>query len=443
MIIGLFSVVEWNYLLLILNAVLWTLTLFYYWRKRKRFTLGCFVLALYALISVVGIHLYIYHPDSNQMFTDLRLFPYLYLYGMILLVCIPIFKMEGARISRIVPPNIKVFHAVCVVLVLLAFYRVDQVFYEIREGLALLFLDSDAGLEAYKKGAARFINDRTSGNISGHVDYVSVLGNVAKVILPAFWMYYLALKEKNRWMFAALSMASFLSPLYAVASGSRYAIVNFMVEIVAIFFFLYSFFTPERKESIRKSFGGVLIALLIPFLALTVSRSKGDTMRTFYGIERYLSESFIHFNNHGLDAGGMRNGDRTMPLFKQFIGMETAANYATRISKYKEMKINESVFISFVGDFTLDFGPVWPVVIFICISRMFYKYLSVQNHVLYFHQYILLYTLLKFVLGFFLYLFSDPFGNLELLVLLSLYCFFRLVHIRQCFKVNRRNAVYP
>ena len=443
MVLGLFSVVEWNYLLLIFNAALWTFTLFYYWRKRKRFTLGCFVLALYALISVVGIHLYIYHPNSKQMFTDLSLFPYLYLYGMIILVCIPIFKMEGKNreVKNIVPPDMRMFNTVCILLILLSLYRVNHVFAETRDGLILLFLDSSAGEEMYGKTISGLITNKQMGGIREGIDYIAVLSNTAKTILPFFWMYYLTLKRKNKWIFGFLSFSVLLSPLASIASGLRYEIGVFIVKQLAVFVFILPFLPKRHKRAIRNAFLVIIILLLVPFMLVTVSRSSGRYEKTVFGIERYLGESFIRFNNYGLNAGGVRAGDRCVPVFKQLLGMETAPNYASRISKYREMKMDESVFSTFVGDFTLDFGPLLATLIFVIISFLFLKYLHPIDHRIMFYQFVLLYVLLEILLGFFLFLYADSFGNLRLITFLCLAVLFQRAQKTKLYSSRSLNPV--
>lgn len=421
----LFTVDEWNYICLFFNAVLWLMTFFVYYHKRGRFTLGCFVLLLYSLISIVGIHLYIYHPNSKQMFVDLKIVPYIYLYGTILLMCAPIFHMESKKIEKIIPPNMQVFNLVCILLILLSLYRVDHVYAETREGLVLLFLDSAAGKEMYGKTISHLITNRQMGGIREGIDYISVLSNTAKTVIPFFWMYYFTLEKRNKWILGFLTFSALLSPLNSIASGLRYEIGVFVVKQVAVFLFILPFFPKHYKKRFRNIFLIIIIALLIPFMLVTISRSSGDQLKTFLGIERYMGESFIRFNNYGLDADGVRYGDRCVPLFKQMLGMETAANYASRISKYKEMKMNESVFSTFVGDFTLDFGPILTVIIFMVISYSFFRCLCVRNHSILFYQFILLYVLLEIVLGFFLYLYADSFGNIRLLAFLLIAALFK------------------
>lgn len=438
----LLSTEEWNTILLYFNAFLWVFTFALYQYKRRSFGLGSAILLLYTSIAVMGIHLFLYHPERKSMFTDLSLWPYLYLYGMIMLMVYPILKIDRCKNIAIIPPSHFLFNAVCVVLVLLSLYRIHEIFTDIREGLILLFLDSEAGLDAYNKGAARFMTDTTSGDISAGVDYIAVLSNTAKSIIPLFWMYYLTLENKNKILLYILSFTALLAPLNAIASGSRYTIGVFMIEMLVLFVFLRKTFPQRYAIRIKRMVCIIFVALLLPFLVVTLSRSGSDYNKMLLGVERYTAESFIRFNNYGLDAGGVRYGDRTITLIKALSGMESAKNYSERLDKYSKMKMNESVFYTFVGDFTLDYGPILSVIIFICIARFFVKTLRVHHGKLFFYQYILLFVLIETCLGFFLYLYADIIGNLRLMAYLFAACLFKIDCTLTKNKTTR-NAIYP
>lgn len=100
------------------------------------------------------------------------------------------------------------------------------------------------------------------------------------------------------------------------------------------------------------------------------------------------------------------------------------------------MTIDESLYISYVGDFTLDFGPI--VSHYLSVFFLFFrKRLFVRNGVLLFHHNVLLYILMKVNLGFFLYLFPDTFGNAELIALIILYLLFKIdYNMKRCFIYN-------
>lgn len=356
---------EWSYIVGAINAIVWIIIFVYFRIKRSQWGLTHTILLLYMAISILSLHLFIYYPFSERMFKDMTLFPYAYLFVMLMLPLYPIIKVESKPVYSIQKPHMLLFRFVCFGIIILSLYHIDEMFVDIKEGIFTLFTDSDAGLLAYQKGAAKFTTDTSSGDISKGVDYLSVLANIARTIIPIFWLYYFSLEKKSKPFFLIMTVCMILSPLNSIASGSRYGIVVFMLEITTFFLYIKNFLSKKRQAFAKKTSSVALIMLLVPFFLVTISRSHGNMKDALYGIERYFSESFIHFNNHGLDANGIRNGDRTMTFFKLLAGLDTAKNYPERLYRYRYMTINESVFISYVGDFTLDFGPIISFVIFI------------------------------------------------------------------------------
>ena len=172
------------------------------------------------------------------------------------------------------------------------------------------------------------------------------------------------------------------------------------------------------------------VLLLVPFFVITISRNEGDFDRMLFSLERYSSESFLRFNNYCLDANGCRDADYVLPVVKELLGLNPARDYAARLSKYSYMNIDESVFYTFVGDFTLDFGPFSSVIIFFFLMIMFVNALSAKRKEIYFYQYILYYILLVSCLGYYQFPWGRIEGNLQLIVLLLLMFVFYMDSVR-------------
>ena len=145
----------------------------------------------------------------------------------------------------------------------------------------------------------------------------------------------------------------------------------------------------------------------------------------------YAGQENLYFNNFGLDNGGLRYGDRTFPLFKKMLGFENVPdNFWERRSKYPNLQINDEVFIGFIGDFTLDFGPFITPFIFIFFTIFILNKTIIRNKVILFHQLILLHFVMCLCMlgGMKLYPFSDVGGNLQLIIYFLAFLFFRLVY---------------
>ena len=131
----------------------------------------------------------------------------------------------------------------------------------------------------------------------------------------------------------------------------------------------------------------------------------------------YIGQANLNFNNYGLDAGGIRYGDRTFRVFKEILGFPNVPSGPTeRRFKYSNLRIDDNRFSTFVGDFTIDFGSVVAVVIFIVFSLLFLRLTKPKNGMMTFSQLIILYLSILIPLqgGMYLFNYSDG-GNYRLI----------------------------
>lgn len=411
---------DWNLLILVFNAIIWLFSFVLYQCKQRYFGVGSVVLLLYTIISVVAIH---YFFQSNA-FYDMDFFPFVYLYMMILILSYPLFKLKEINIQIVQEVNHKIFNIFLILLIGLSLIGISNIFDDTIQGVISLLVDANYGKEAYGRGAAKYIQGKRTVGIG----YVSVLSNVAKQLIPIVWMYYMTFNKKNKIILLFLTFCLLISPSVALASGSRYAVVIFFMEIGITYVLLRKHFPLKTYRYIKLFLVVIITFVSVAFLALTFSRQNSDISSSMISIERYASESILYFNNHCLDAGGIRYGDKTMTLFKEVLGLDPARDYFERLSKYSHMTINESLFYTFVGDFTLDFGPILSWFIFLLICLISIPILRVRNNCLTFHQYCYLCIIAFTCIGFFQFPFGDIVGNIKILALLLISFVFKCIY---------------
>lgn len=409
----------WSNILLVFNALLWLITFVVYQQRRKYFGVGSAILFFYTSISFLAIHLY-NNPYANGLFKALNLFPFLYLYVMIIIASYPILNLKLEKIQYIQSPSNRLLNVVCCSLIFLSLLTLPKTIIQMKDGLVMLLLDSSYGKEAYMERAENYINKSTS-----NMDIISILSNLSCNISPLFMMYYVTLKNRNRWILYGLVLSSISYPLTGIATGARAALASFMINMSFWFIFIRKYVPEKINRSVKKCIFVGAGLLCIPFILVTFSRNEGDWNNILYSVERYASEGVLRFNNYGLDANGYRYGDYTIVLFKKILGLEPAMYYSSRLLKYNHMFMNESVFYTFVGDFTLDFGPYISFLIFIFTSMSFCLLLKIRNKGLLFYQYILLYLLLVGCLGYFQFPLGRIDGNLLIIALFLLSFIFR------------------
>jgi hypothetical protein len=131
------------------------------------------------------------------------------------------------------------------------------------------------------------------------------------------------------------------------------------------------------EERMRRRFSIALISFgaiaVLAFGTLTFARfAERDNSVAEY-VLTYYSESWYIFNNHGLDPGGCRYGDFTAPLARRIIGLPCTQTMFESIDTFTTMRTNCSIFNTVVGDFTMDFGAIWTVIIFLLYATLMHR----------------------------------------------------------------------
>lgn len=174
-------------------------------------------------------------------------------------------------------------------------------------------------------------------------------------------------------------------------------------------------------------------------MALTISRFGERDEGTGGAMLRYIAQAPLNFNNYALDNGGIRYGDRTINLFKQFAGMNPPESVTDVRYKYYHHKMNDGIFSTHVGDFVLDFGPIGAVVIFIFLSSIFYSKVKIKNETISFRSLLTVFFVSCMAIHGGMYLFFYSFMR-NLLIMAYVFMYF-LLYIDSYYNKNDRYLV--
>lgn len=413
---------DWSNFCLFANATIWTITFLLYQYKRRYFGVGSGILLLYNCISIGAFHLY-NSEEYSYLFDKLTLFPFIYLFSMICLVSSPITTLKEKNIRKIEAPNELLFNIVCIGIIFFVFISLPNTLSTIRENFLLIIFDESSGAELYREGFEKLASQTKS-----EMNILGILSNISANVSLVFLGYYLTRKSRNGFILIGLLIASLSIPLYYLSSGARAPAAKFILNTMFTLLFIRNMLPLQLKRKIIRNFSILVFLLLIPFVAISLSRKGGDIEKVFIWFELYIAQGPLQFNSYGLDAGGIRYGDYTAVAFKYIAGLSPAMYYSGRLSRYSHMKLDESDFYTFVGDFTLDYGPVWAVLIFIATALFFKKCLQIQGDSITFHQFLMFYLLMTGCLGYFQFPLGRESGNLNMMALLSLAFVFKLSH---------------
>jgi oligosaccharide repeat unit polymerase len=340
---------------------------------------------------------------------------------------LPILRYDYNRIINIQKPPTIFLNLVCIVFIIASLIQLPTVISNFAVNIVRLMLDSDGGLDLYNEAMADSISlgDGSISNLS------SIISNAYGNFGILLFFYCLTLKKRNKLIIFGLLISNLISILSNISLGQRGPVLEIILSFVITYFALKKFYEPRVNKIIRNIGLVFLFASFVPIIALTISRFGESDEGSQSSVYFYSGQENLFFNNYGLDNGGLRYGDRTFPLFKKILGFENVPdNFWQRRAKYPKLQINDEVFIGFVGDFTLDFGPFIAPLIFIIFIIFVLNKTIVRNNKLLFHQLILLHFVMSLCMlgGMKLYPFSDIGGNLQLLVYFIAFFFFRLLY---------------
>lgn len=410
-----------SYIYLLIYILLWAITCYRYYRKVK-FTTGAIIMLSYLIYGVLAFFLYdnVYY---GRNYKELTLFPFFYLFGMLYIFLIPILKYEKRNVMFVKTPSDFIVKAFIVIYGICSLVTLPNTIASLQEGLTLLFLDSYGGTELYR-AAQENATTRVAG-VAGIYGLFAIIHNIFSDVALFIISYYLTTKDKNKYLLLLLAIVIITDLLYPLSKGARTDLVMKFFAIIMALSIFYPYYSQQLKYTIKKIFIVMAIVISIPFMAMTISRFGEKEGGTAGGMLSYVAQAPLNFNNHVLDNGGIRNGDRTINLFKQFAGMNPPEDIDEVRYKYSNHKIDDSVFSTYVGDFVLDFGPLAAVVIFIILSSIFYRIIRIRRKTISFHSLLIVFFVACISMQGGMYLFYYSFmQNLQILAFVFIYVLF-------------------
>lgn len=399
----------------------WVGFFIYYQKKRKIFDAGSFILCTYIFYAFCSWRLFNIFDNS---FKPIHLLPFIYLFVMLLMATSTVLKFDVTKVKSIQQPNSFYFLVVSLFFVVPSLIHSPSTISHIQEGIFKMIIDTNAGNEMYREAIEKS-QDSGSGGIS---NLAAIFSSAFYNIGVLFTFYYLTLKDRNKWFSFAMILSMLIGLLVYVSLGQRGGVVLRLLTVVVTYFALKTFYPRKTQKIIRRA-GIVLVILVsVPIALITISRFGTKEGGSFNSALHYVGQENLNFNNYGLDDGGIRYGDRTAPLFKKMLGFHNVPNnFWERRDKYPHLKMDDDVFYTFVGDFTIDYGPLIAFILFCIFTPIFISATRIRGGCVIFHQLILI----QFVMcvcvqgGMSLFSFSDTAGNLQLIVTAIAYFLFK------------------
>lgn len=408
-------------ILVISYFLLWTAVFIVYQRRNRQLDAGSAIIgsyACYAFFSILTLNRPIFLWEYYD-YNHLTLFPFIYLFVMLIIALLPTIRFHLNPPRQIEEPNSLIFYLVAIVSILSALALLPNILTNFSDGLLKLVTDMDAGKDAYQE---QLENASDSG--VGISNLFAIVFNALSEI-SIFTFFYFLSKKKNIWLVSGLGIAMAVSVLQPIMQGQRSLVIYTVFTVIVGYFFFKQFLSDTIRKVVRiiGIVAGVMV--MVPIIAITISRFsqyKQSTVTDY--VNWYVGQGNIYFNNYALDNNGIRYGDRTFNLVKRVISSDASANYVERRATFSNLYINDDIFTTFVGDFTIDFGPVFAFLIFVIFNGWVLYATRVREKKFKIQQALLLYFTMCICMqgGMTLFTFADS-ANLKMICFALLYVY--------------------
>lgn len=404
------------------------LIVLYFWIKNKKNkgswqTPSSWLLGIYAIGAFCGIFVFLgkeyYTPYTFDFWFDM-----LWFIGTLLLFLSPFYFFKENEIKRIILPNKNFLDIVSTIIILMSFYAI--IFY------------SSAVIHVFSSGDLRYMRDER-GMTGEQYFEVGIFNTIASVCssfyvfaLLLFFIYFSIGCEKKRRIL--LLVGSLSETVHQLANVGRDGIVFWLFS----FIFLYLLFRPylnfsERQyRKFRKIFIIGASIVLVPFLAITVSRfgDRDDGSVSFFVID-YMGQGFVQ----GPIFFGLEEKPNSylasFPLIRSVFDIPDPPERT--IYALGEWRSNG--FSTFLSSFWTNFGGVGLYIIWVLTTLFFIIVMGTKKRVLKL-QNIIIYALYFQVLsqGVFYFRQYTRGGNLFMLLCVIFSIYFTL-------RGNERNSI--
>lgn len=412
---------------LITYIAAWGITLLRYRKNHNRYGLGAFIISLYLIFACSSYLLY-KNPFYAGTWKPLQLFPFVYLFTMLYIAILPILKYNDSGGLQLIHPNDKILKTFTYTIIISSLLQIPNILLNLVDGIQLLFLNIDNAAEIYADRKVETLETTRDGINIFLFNTVSIIANIFSDFCIFLYFYYHTLDKKcNKFITYSLVITMVVSILRPLSQANRTEGILTLFTIISTYLLFKPYINGRSKEKLKVIIISLLSIIIIPIIIITVSRFYFSDEGSLASVERYAGECNLYFNNFGLDNNGTREGERTCNIFKQLIGFQNVAPDVRSLrAKYPQLHINDTYFSTFVGDFTIDFGPIIPVFIFVFFSYLFCTLTKARNNNISFHQLIILYFVVIICTKGGMYLFPFSFtDNLKIIAFAFSYLIFR------------------
>lgn len=408
-----------NHTLLVIYTVLLFIVFLLYQKRKKTFDIGSLLVLVYFMGSVFAIIIH-----QNKYGEPSFLFPLVYLFSALMISFLPFLKFNS-KMTVVVFPMRKTITLLSWVFVISTLLGMMTSKNNVVEGLQMVLINEEYGLELYNN-----MLDSVEGSGSVIQNVPMIIMNLMYTFAALLLFVNMTFEKKNKLLIFLIAFCLFYGAIKYISIGERGGLVNRSLIVLVSYICMKDYLSEPINKKVKKIGAVVGVLLLVPFMALTISRFGNSSGGTTNSLLNYAGQGTVHFCQYGLDDNGIRYGDRTISLFKRMMGVpNTPRNFLERRDKYPRLKINDESFSTFVGDFAIDFGPFFALLIIIILSFLLSRIIRIYSKRMKFHNFIFLhFSACAIVQGVSLFQYSDT-GNLTIIFYFLLYIYLKRANV--------------
>lgn len=415
---------EYSNLCILVFIVLWAITLYWYVKRYQQIGAGGLLIISFLFYSVCS-YVVFNDPTWGAPYKSLKLYPFVFLYLMIMLSILPILKWDRLRVDKFNSKSTNFVNAVCWFFIICTLARIGD-FKHFFSGLQMMVISSGTGLEVYQE--QNRLGEMSSGT-STISNIFAIFSNLLYDIAVICFLFVLHKKNKNKLLIAGMAISIVICILVPITAAQRGPTLERLL-VLLIFFIAMKRFLPGAVKKIAKycfAIFGALVSIPIAFITIARFADRG----IFTSILCYFGQQNLYFNNYAFDNNGLRYGDRIFPVFKKMLGFNNVPiDYFQCRDKYTSLHINDEVFIGYVGDFMLDFGAIFTILIFAIYTIYTLSKLRVSNGGIFLYQLLPFFFLMHVCMYGGIFLFPFAFSdNYTIIVYVLMYTCLKVLKI--------------
>lgn len=406
----------------IINALLYCCLLIYYFQKPNRNNIGLLLLSLYLTSSIFGIIANFQYGFLNN---DIALFPYIYLFIVLLLAFNPILKYDDTRFVSITPIPLIWINSIAVFLILLFVPTTISILFKFITTFQESLINTSVVISLYDDTAKMIQSEGQQGSAIG------IIRELFTEIIVFFTGYYITLKKKNLLILTLLSFSSIYPLLSNFMLGSRTGMTYWIIEIFIVFALFGKFLNDNTKKIFKSAIACLFSFFLVVVTILTIARftRSGSLYNPLESVILYAGQPMLNFNAYVLEEEVHQYGDNTAPIFRKMLGLEASDDLFERQAKWAgKMKAPQGAFYTFIGDLCFDYTFLVVPILVLIASTFFYIKRTGNNTIQLYKLFSLFFWTCLCCNGLFYFSYKTVGGNLKIICSILFYCLLRLIY---------------